>query len=325
MKNKTKMIRMIALAAVIVFMAACPADDSEPQTAMYSGTANGSTYTLKIIEGARYAAQVGDSYVLTVTTSGTTKTSSGTVTTAAGNTLTLTPSGTTTAFTVTVSESGITAMKGTITFEDDEKITAPTTVTPSSGDNDTANKTKFEGTWVHGNPDSGPAQFTFTGKAFAYTGDGGPKSGTFTFDDTNITFTASNGGTWSTKYTLTATSITFTEGTGNKDWGSSWYGTFNKYDEDPMKFEGRWLNMYALSDFGYSDFSWTFTGNKCLFKSVKEKETTLNQGTFTFTSTTITFTPAQGETWNGYTQIYTLVGNILTLTGNSPNGPFTKQ
>jgi len=229
MKNNARLVWIIALIAIIALMAACPADDSEPQTVTYSGKDNDSIYTLKITEGARYAAQDGDSYVLTVTTSGTTKTSSGTVT-VAGATLTLTPSGSTTTFTITVDASGIIEMSGTITFNDSTTAAAPTTVTPLT----------------------------------------------------------------------------------------------------PTKFDGRWLNLYALSDYGYTDFSWTFTGDQCLFKTAGTQTFTW-LGTFTFTDTTITFTPAQGQTWEEYTQEYTLKGNVLNLAEKDVNGvsrnhgPFTKQ
>jgi len=128
----------IALLAVIGFSIAACGDNggggdpspvvNPPQTAMYSGTTAGSsTYTLIITENtaARYVAQKEDSYVLYKTKNGTTKTSSGTVTTIAGNTLTLTPTGSNTTFTVTIGESGITAISGTITFTDgtpDEEV-----------------------------------------------------------------------------------------------------------------------------------------------------------------------------------------------------------
>jgi len=91
------------------------------------------------------------------------------------------------------------------------------------------------------------------------------------------------------------------------------------------KFEGRWLNLYAI-DYGYSDFSWTFTGNNCVFKAVDGGGTTNRPGTFTFTDTTITFI-APPDTWQGYTQGYTIIDNVLNLeeAGENPLGPFTKQ
>jgi len=138
MKN-WKQLTVMAIAAIIALtfaFIACGGDDdgNPPQTETYSGTAGGSTYTLKITEAARYVAQVGDSYVLTVTTGGTTKTSSGTVT-KSGNELELTPSSPgASSFTVTVSTAGITAMTGTITFTDgNPPQEAPATITAGSG------------------------------------------------------------------------------------------------------------------------------------------------------------------------------------------------
>jgi len=82
---------------------------------------------------ARYTAQVGDSYVLTVKTGNTTQTSSGTVTTI-GGTLTLTPTGQTVTFSITVNTTGgITHIEGTITFSNGQTITLDTTVTPGTG------------------------------------------------------------------------------------------------------------------------------------------------------------------------------------------------
>lgn len=145
MKNLFKLFGIATLVVVIGFsMVTCSSDTTDksggggddtapaPQTVMYSGTtADGSTYTLKITEGARYAAQVWDTYVLTVTKDGSTKTSSGTVT-AVGSTLTLTPTGATIPFTVTVSTSGIIGMNGTITFDDNSEQPAPESLTPSN-------------------------------------------------------------------------------------------------------------------------------------------------------------------------------------------------
>jgi len=143
MKKTIKLIGVIAMVAVIGFSMAACGGNSDPgdkgpgyvstpiaQAVTYRGTTTGgSIYTLVITENtARYVAQSGDSYVLTITVSGTTKTSSGTVTTA-GNTLTLTPSGSTTTFTVTISESGITNMTGTITLDGGTTETAPTQIT----------------------------------------------------------------------------------------------------------------------------------------------------------------------------------------------------
>jgi hypothetical protein len=96
------------------------------------------------------------------------------------------------------------------------------------------------------------------------------------------------------------------------------------------KFEGRWLNEVAINEYGFNDFSFTFTGNNFTFKSAGRENNTY-KGTFTFTDTAITFTPTTGETWSGFSQKYTLSGNTLDLgdwlSGSRVFGvgPFTKQ
>jgi hypothetical protein len=128
------LIAAIASTSLTITLAGCDNGTTSPpgpQTATYTGTAGGTTYTLVITENtskAVYSAQAGDSYELTVGS----KKSTGTVTTA-GTTLTLTPAGKTTAFTVTVSGSSITAMSGTITYTDNTTATAPTTLIPPTG------------------------------------------------------------------------------------------------------------------------------------------------------------------------------------------------
>jgi hypothetical protein len=104
------------LALILVFAACTNPAGGGPQTTTYSGTTGGKIYTLVITEGARYAAQTGDAYVLTVTQSGVSpKTNSGTVT-VSGGVFTLTPS-TGTTFTVTVTGNSISGISaGTITF-----------------------------------------------------------------------------------------------------------------------------------------------------------------------------------------------------------------
>jgi len=93
------------------------------------------------------------------------------------------------------------------------------------------------------------------------------------------------------------------------------------------KFEGRWLNLVAI-DVGFTDFSFTFTGNNFVFRSAGRENNTYN-GSFTFTDTTITFIPVSGQTWQTFTQDYTLSGNVLNLAQSGQFafaiGPFTKQ
>jgi len=94
----------------------------------------------------------------------------------------------------------------------------------------------------------------------------------------------------------------------------------------PTKFEGRWLNLAAINNFGYTDFSVTFTGNGFVWKTTGSNNSTA-KGSFTFTETTITFKPASGQTWQTFTQGYTLSGNVLNLAqgGQFGFGAFTKQ
>jgi len=94
--------------------------------------------------------------------------------------------------------------------------------------------------------------------------------------------------------------------------------------DNTTKFEGRWLNLSAVNDNGFTDFSYTFTDNKFSFISVGTGNTSYS-GTFTFTDTQIRFiVPAESWDWS---QEYTLNGNVLTLEQYStvPYGAFTKQ
>ena len=146
MKNMIKFFGVIAFVAVIGFsMAGCKEDETDPtpQTVTYTGTADGVTYTLKITENtARYTAQSGDSYELTVGA----KKSTGTVEKNEGGKLTLKPSKGTDAFTATVNSSGITAMTGTITFDDGSPQPAPPTITPPAPP--VTGNDPFAGTWT---------------------------------------------------------------------------------------------------------------------------------------------------------------------------------
>jgi hypothetical protein len=81
----------------------------------------------------------------------------------------------------------------------------------------TESTTKFEGTWKHQMNELN-AVYVFSGNNWRFSSAGqmnvspGPFSGTFTFDDTSITFTATSGGsgTWTQPYTL-STGINNTE------------------------------------------------------------------------------------------------------------------
>jgi len=148
MKNKTILLAILAVALVLV-MTACPADSpagspgpssappasSEEQFAVYTAMSSDSAYVLTIKDSSGSAAShtvtAGDDYVLQIISlsDGEEKKSSGTVT-AVGASLTLTPSGSSTTFTVTVSGENISAISGTIMLEDDTPESAPGSVTP---------------------------------------------------------------------------------------------------------------------------------------------------------------------------------------------------
>ena len=86
----------------------------DPLTATYIGYAGPNLCTLVITENtARYAAQVGDGYVLTVNLYN----SKGTVSDVDGDELTLKPSNSETTFTVVVSGTYLAELNGTITYE----------------------------------------------------------------------------------------------------------------------------------------------------------------------------------------------------------------
>jgi len=147
-KTIFRIVGIIAIIAIIGFtMTACPPDGlPEPETVEYKGTANGKTYTLKIIENtgrAAYTPKAGDSYELTIDN----KKSTGKVESYSNSsTFTLKPSNAgAETFNVTVSPSGITSISGTITFDDksidDSAKNAPLTVQPNNGSGGNTNNT----------------------------------------------------------------------------------------------------------------------------------------------------------------------------------------
>jgi len=198
MKRMIKLFGVIAFVAVIGFsMASCKQDETDPtpQTVTYEGDAGGVRYTLKITENtARYTAQSGDSYELTVGT----RKSNGKVQSVTGGTLTLQPSreGATT-FTATVNSSGITAMSGTIAFDVGDPQEAPTTITPPP----------FKGSWsgtIAEGPLAGQALtivFDDTTWQYILANNKGQK-GTYIYSGYDATMTITHvtengGGTWS--------------------------------------------------------------------------------------------------------------------------------
>ena len=75
-------------------------------------------------------------------------------------------------------------------------------------------------------------------------------------------------------------------------------------------YDGRWLDISKISE-GYTDYSFTFSGNNFVFRKAHLHDSSKNgvyAGTFTFTDTYFTWTPAQGESWPGFSQTYTMYG-----------------
>jgi len=102
-------------------------------------------------------------------------------------------------------------------------------------------------------------------------------------------------------------------------------GSTKKFED----FKGKWVNESAISKDGYTEYSFTFTGNTFVFRAVDANGGIINRpGTFTFTDTRITYIPQQANTWPGYTQEYTLTGNTLLLEdprNGRQFGTFIKQ
>ena len=171
MKKALKLLAIIALVTVIGFsMAACGGggddDDDGDNTATYTGTSGGTTYTLKITKApARYTAQQGDDYELTGA-----KKSIGKVDSVFGNVLTLKPSNAATTFTATVTGTSLTSLDDTITWTDNTTAAGPGALTggtnpgtdPGTGSGGTLTVTdipaKYNGKY---------AMFTGTGKNLA--------------------------------------------------------------------------------------------------------------------------------------------------------------
>jgi len=186
--KKMVWIMVIALALALTFIACDNEPDLTPQTVTYSGTADGTTYTLKITENlsrAAYTPQAGDSYVLTAGT----KKNTGTVVSYSNGTFTLKPEGSATTFAASVSSSGLTGFKGAITWEGDSTpTTLPTEVTPTPPFN-TGNP--LEGAWL----EEGGTILTIARNTITVTSEDGELfgSGTFTVNNNTITVTFTEG------------------------------------------------------------------------------------------------------------------------------------
>jgi hypothetical protein len=84
---------------------------------------------------------------------------------------------------------------------------------------------------------------------------------------------------------------------------------------EPTPFEGRWLDQISVGEFGYTDLSYTFTGNTFLLVILNNQGNAVDYtyaGSFKYTKSKIQFTSfTYGEkTW---TQEYTLTGSELNL------------
>jgi hypothetical protein len=96
-------------------------------------------------------------------------------------------------------------------------------------------------------------------------------------------------------------------------------------DETPTKFEGEWK---LESDGSYRIYS--FSGNRITSRDSRDESYTWS-GTFTFTDTTITFTPTSHEDVPQWTQGYQFLENptrlkLLPADGEDfPSGELIKQ
>ena len=93
------------------------------------------------------------------------------------------------------------------------------------------------------------------------------------------------------------------------------------------KFEGRWWAKGYMG-VGYTDYSFTFSGNNFVFRSVNLDGNPTNNrictGTFTFTDTYFTWIPTEGENWTSYSQTYQLINNGRAFNlGNSPSNNYS--
>jgi len=125
---------LVMLLVFGIWFTACSTDSGEKYDPIVytSKDTSGNTYKLTITKNTSKTAftpESGDNYTLTITyANGTTKTSTGTVASYSGTELVFAG---TTSFTVTITSSGtMTKIEGTITLDDNTKVTAPGALTP---------------------------------------------------------------------------------------------------------------------------------------------------------------------------------------------------
>jgi len=224
MKNVFKLFGVIALAAIIGFsMAACGGggDDGDggDNTATYTGTSGGQSYTLKITKDpARYTAQIGDAYELTIGS----KKSTGTVSNVSGNVLTLKPSNATTTFTATVSGTSLTSLDDTITWTDNTTAAGPGSLTGSTnpGTGTGGGSGNLAGTtwkYTESSPGMGPGTVTLTFTAstvkMEFLGQTQlTQNGTYTVKGNSITIKWDTGYTGSASLSVDGNTLTTSEG-----------------------------------------------------------------------------------------------------------------
>jgi hypothetical protein len=200
-----------------------------------------------------------------------------------------------------------------------------------NGGTPTPTPTKFEGEWYSPNPNN-PAEknfFRFSGDSFEFhrSNDKGEwyynVTGTFIFTTTSITFSYS-GQNLTLGYTLDAAVKDLeVENVNTTIVGGRYGGRRAAASRDD--FAGTWTCLYAESDgVKYTDYSYVFgEGNNFYFTATHPNGGYVSwPGSFTYTSTEITFTPQQAGTWTGYKATYYFEGS-QTLWMDAPNHPGT--
>ena len=199
-----------------------------------------------------------------------------------------------------------------------------------NGSNDnggTPTKTKFEGEWYKttiNNPSENNL-FQFTGDRFEFRkrNDKGELyytvTGTFDFTDTSIVFSY-GGQNLTRQYTLEADAKDLQIETGDTNIVGGTYGG-HRAAANRDDFAGTWTCLYAEADgVNYTDFSYVFTGdNNFYFTTTHPNGGDINwPGTFSYTSTEITFTPQPVGAWTGYGAKYHFEGSKILWIDASP-------
>ena len=138
MKKRLFGIGILVLVLVIgMMLVGCDNDNNQPQSVIFTGTANGVMYTLKITQNSEsrsvYSPTAGDIYELTIGS----KKSNGSVVLFTGGIFTLRSSvAQTITFTVTVSGSSISNISGTITWNDNSTTDGPGSINGGNNNGD---------------------------------------------------------------------------------------------------------------------------------------------------------------------------------------------